>query len=241
MLIAAYQGEFGLKIKDHVPRVYAMGPGHTIEIEEGEEALYPLAQQWKVIPRAADAKRVKPPTLTGPVQRFQPEPHVRRGIGPFDVVIAPRKRAYGASKNWDHWPRVAVGLQRLGLRVFAGGVADASDTRVTCDAGWYYARPLDATIEAIRGAKLVLAACSGLAHLAMLCGTPLLMFSYRGMVAPGPVINSSGQFVSADYWPVRWQRYYMDANHMNAKALLFDGWESPATVVEQTVNAARTW
>lgn len=238
-MIPAYRGEFGLRVRFHVPVVYGMGPGHVIEIEEGQEALYPLAREWRIVPRAREDTpgasqmrgRLGRPKLRGREVRFVPEPHVPQGVA-ADVVITPRRRDYGASKNWSHWPDLARALTDRGLRVFAGGVADASDTSCECPAAWDYARPLDATIEAMRSARLVVAACSGLAHLAVLCGTPLLLFTYRGRVAPGPVITSRGQKVANDYWRVRMDDYYRAANHTGSPIVEIDGWEHPDGVVE---------
>jgi hypothetical protein len=236
-VIRAYTGEFGLKILHHVPRVYAMGRGHVIEIEAGEEALYPLAKEWRTVPRAHDDTRVRRPDLRGlPATgvRFVPEPHVTQGIT-ADVVIAPRRRNYVACKNWQHWPDVAQSLMDAGLSVFAAGVADASDTRVPCDAGWNYARPLDATIEAMRSARLVVAACSGPAHLAVLCGTPLLLMTYRGNVAPGPRFSSSGRRLP-DFGRVKVQEYYRDAAHTGRPIIEMDGWEHPKAVVSRALE-----
>jgi hypothetical protein len=233
-MIPAFRGEFGLMLRFHVPVVYAMGAGHTIEIEGGNEALYPLASEWKIVQRiredsapgaSAARGRIGRPKIRGPERRFQPVPHIPQGIS-ADVVIAPRRRNYVACKNWQHWPDVARSLMDAGLRVFAAGVADASDTRVPCDAGWNYARPLDASIEAMRSARLVVAACSGPAHLAVLCGTPLLLMTYRGNVAPGPRYSSHGRRLP-DFGPVKMQQYYYDANHTGSLIRDLDGWEHP--------------
>ena len=238
-IIPVYRGEFGLKVMWHAPRIYARGAGHTIEIEAGDEALYPLAREWRVVPRVPDAQRTQPPRIAGPVQLFQPQPHVAQAVGAVDVVIAPRKRAYAASKNWPHWARVVQALEHAGLRVFAGGVEDASDTTVTCDAAWYYPRPLDATLSAMHTARLVIGGCGGLPALAMLVGTPLLLFTYQGMVAPGPVINSRGQFVSTEYWPVRLQEYYHANNHRGVPITVVNGWEYPQFVVSKALEILR--
>ena len=238
--IPAYRGEFGLKVRFHVPRVYAAGEGHVIEIEEGEEALYPLAKEWRVVPRIPETatrfRFARPDSLLRKLpaaeRRFQPTLHIPQseGLADVDVVICPRRRAYGASKNWPHWSALYRALNDAGLATFAGGVRDGSDPDVPCLAAWDYERPLDATIQAMRSAKLVIASCSGLAHLAVLCGSPLLLFTYHGRVAPGPVINSSGRKVQNDYWPVRLDHYYHHANHMHAPITTLDGWDDPDLV-----------
>lgn len=243
-MIRAYRGEFGLLVRYHAPVVYGMGPGRVVEIEEGNEALYPLAAEYRVIPRAAEftseassaRSRVGRPTLRGPEVCFVPEPHVAQGVT-ADVVIAPRMRHYGASKNWGHWPVLADGLADKGLRVFAGGTRDTSDTRVRHPAAWHYARPLDATIEAIRSARLVIATDAGLAHLAVLCGARLLLLTHRGMVAPGPVVDSQGRTVAKEYWPVRMDEYYHAANHMGSPIECAPyAWDDPEAVLDRAAQ-----
>ena len=243
-VIEAFRGEFGLMVRYHVPVVYAMGPGHVIEIEQGNEALYPLAAEWRVVPRTAEdtpeASRARSgigrPRLKGPEKRFVPEPHVPQGVS-ADVVIAPRMRHYGASKNWRHWPLLAEGLTDKGLKVFAGGTRDTSDTRVRCAAAWDHERSLDATIEAIRSARLVIATDAGIAHLAVLCGARLLLLTHRGMVAPGPVVDSSGRTVASDYWPVRMDEYYHAANHMGSPIECAPyAWDDPEAVLDRAAQ-----
>lgn len=239
-VVPLYAGEFGLEIRFRVPKVYAMG-AVPVEIESGKEALYPRASEWIIRERTPEdtpeASRKRGgkgrPKLSGPEERFIPEPHVPQGVPPADVVVCPRKRHYVSEKNWDQWPRVVDQLKQWGLSVFAGGVADASDTRVDCDAAWEYGRPLDACIEAMHSAKVVVANCSGLCHLAVLCGADLLVVTYRGLDAPGPVINSAGRKMADKRWPVRMEEYYHSVNHAGARIESMDGWEYPERVVEE--------
>lgn len=249
MHVPLYAGEFGLKIRYHVPRVYAAmcaarrtGEPTSIEIEPGEEALYPAADTYIVRDRDPDEiarmgrGRPRLPRTWTAERRFRPTPYQVRSAFPAQtsVVICPRQRPAGASKNWTHWPWLAQTLMARGIPTFAAGIAEASDTRVACDAAWYYDRPLDATIHAMRQADLVIATDAGLAHLAVLCGASLLLITYRDRVAPGPVIDSHGRRVQADYWPVRWQEYYVAANHTGAGLRRIDGWEHRDAVVQQT-------
>jgi hypothetical protein len=231
MLIPAFKGEFGLKLRYHVPRVYALGAGHVIEIEAGEEALYPLAKEWRVVPRGNDDRRYGPgATHPGKAeQRFVPEPYVRQGVA-ADVVICPRKRNYGAQKNWPHWFHLSC-LPG----VFAAGAPDSSFD-VDCPRAWDYARFLDASIEALRSARLCIATDAGLAHLAVLCGTPLLIITYRGLVAPGPIMSFTGRMIKPAYWPVKFDEYYAEANHTGSPIELIDGWEHPERVVERVLE-----
>lgn len=235
VLIRAYRGEFGLKVRYHVPWVYAQGRGHTIEIEEGEEALYPLARRWNILPRAHDNDRRGGPGKRSPVRWFVPAPHVVQNIGTYDVVVCPRRRLYGDAKNWDAWLQVTHSLQEMSVPVFAAGAPDSS-YNVQCPRAWDYTRFLDASIEAMLSARLVVATDAGLAHLAVLCGRPVLLVTFRGLVAPGPVRDTSGHVFRRQYWPVRWREYYEAANHQNAPLEMIDGWEHPERVVRRVAQ-----
>lgn len=228
--VPVFRGEFGLKIRYHVPHVYALGP-RIVEIEEGEEALYPLAREWRIVPRALDDSRHGGPGRYPREVRFQPVPHVVQGVA-ADVVICPRWRRYGAAKNWRYWPSIANWLRMDGYRVFAAGAPDSSGISGMggCACAWEFDRFLDASIEALRSCRLCIATDAGLAHLAVLCGTPLLLITYRGLVAPGPVIASNGRIAEHEYWPCKLQEYYHSANHMNAPIVTVDGWEHPERV-----------
>lgn len=223
-MIPAFRGELGHKLRFHVPWVYGRGTGHVIEIEKGDEALYPLAAEYRVIERAADDTRRKPGRIYGPEEFFQPEPHIPQGIS-ADIVICPRARSYGASKNWPHWKA----LEAL-PGVFAAGAPDSS-ADVDCPRAWDYERFLDASIEAMRSARLVIATANGLSVLAMLCGVPLLLITHRGLVAPGPQVDASGRVMQPSYGPVPLQRFYWPTNHLGVRIYQVDAWERPAAVI----------
>lgn len=238
MRIPLYRGEFGLEVRFQVPVVAAMGDVE-VEIEAGKEALYPFARHVvheRTPETTAEASRERGkqgrPPLSGPERRFIPRPHIAQGVGDVDIVVCPRWRHYVAEKNWKRWPWLVDELADMGFKVFAGGVADASDTRVQCDAAWNYERPLDATIEALNKAQLVIGMCSGLCHLAVLCGAPLLVLTYRGLDAPGPVIDSSGTLVRTERWKVRMDEYYHAANHTGSPIDSLDAWEHPERVLD---------
>lgn len=239
--IPAYRGEFGLCVRFWVPQVHALCLREpcVVEVEPGCEALYPAAREWVEAPRIeSDAERAaqcRPPDLGVGEARFVPGPHVPQGVGPVDVVVCPRRLSYGTSKNWDAWPGLARSLMGDGLDVFSGGIASGSYD-VEGVRAWDFERPLDATIEAMQRARLVVATDAGLAHLAVLCGAPLMLVTYRGRVAPGPVIDSSGRRAADDYWPVRLAEYYEAANHMGAPIRTVDGWENPNAVVEAVLS-----
>lgn len=214
----------------HVPWVHALPGPKRVEIERGCEALYPSATEWRIVERGDDdARRGMPgwsPPEGAPEARFVPDPHVPQGAR-ADVVICPRHRRYGASKNWPHWQRLA---ELPG--VFAAGAPDSS-VDVDCPRAWDYARFLDASIEAMRSARLVVATDAGLAHLAVLCGRPLLLITFRGLVAPGPVMAPDGRVMREAYWPVRFERYYEAANHTGAPIEMIDAWDDPDAVVQR--------
>lgn len=239
-VILPFRGEFGLKLRYHVPAVYALGSGHVIMIEKGEEALYPLAAGWIPVDRREDDERrgwtepeapylreQYPETIElrkgEPEERFLPAPWKFQGTGAVDVVICPRMRNYASSKNWQHWPWLAESLEAEGLKVFAAGAPDSS-VDVGCARAWDYVRFLDASIEAMLGARLVVATDAGLAHLAVLCGRPLLLITYEGLVAPGPVLDVAGHAMEPAYWPVRLEEYYYAANHLQAPIHVSNAW-----------------
>lgn len=170
---------------------------------------------------------------TAKLKRFVPGPHVAFGVEAPNVVVCPRKRDYGPEKNWDEWPRVVGSLMGAGLKVFAAGQRETSYT-VECEAAWDYERPLDATIEAINGCDFVLATDSGLAHLAILCGKPLVLVSFaEGLVAPG-TRNGCG----SPWRPIKLDRYEQ-CNHKGAPIrVVWWGWEEPDRVVETALSKA---
>lgn len=232
--VRAWRGEFGLKVYSHVPQVYALCQREpcVVEIEEGEQALYPAAESWEIVDRADDDTRYgAPPDLGVEPERFAAEPHVKQVDGSPDVVICPRKRSYGSEKNWHEWPHLASKLKSYGVSVYAAGAPDSS-MDVPCHRAWEYERFLDASIEMIRAADLVVATDAGLAHLAVLCGADLLLVTHRGRVAPGPVITSSGDVASSEYWPVKMHRY-REANHTGSRIETVDGWTNPERVLER--------
>lgn len=187
-----------------------------------------------------------------PRERFTPEPYAEvlnvRGTNKFvevgshftplrcDVVVCPRRRSYGSAKNWDPWPWVTSRLRARGLRTFAGGAPDSSYD-VPGPKAWDYTRYLDATIAAMLKARLVLSTDAGLAHLAVLCGRPLLLITHgEGLVAPGPSRDEDGRVMDDEYWPVKMHRY-REANHKDAPiAVLEHAWRDPEMVVEETLR-----
>lgn len=265
-VILPLRAEFGMKVWWHAPAVHAIKTtdGKIVYIEPGDEALYPSAFQHIVIDRQSDELRrnrydrdrdfvaamrfdakqrfgddvdILEPSPDSPRKRFVPEPTVTLGLN-YDVVVCPRRRMYGAEKNWPEWIHLVDWLQGAGVRTFAAGAPDSS-YQVKCDKAWELPRKhgvilprfLDATIEAMLGAKLVVATDAGLAHLAVLCGVPLLMLTYAdGLVAPGPIVDETGKHFEDQYFKVKTERYE-EANHRSSEVtILRDAWYDPATV-----------
>jgi hypothetical protein len=170
------------------------------------------------------------PDTSWPQSRFVPEPHVSGQVdrSRYDIIVCPRRRKYGAEKNWPEWHALTVRIVEEGFTVFAAGAPDSS-YEVPCESAWQYDRFLDASIEAIRGATLVVATDAGLAHLAVLCGTPLLLITHglRGLVAPGPIVDETGKHLEDSYWPIKIERYN-EANHTGSPIyILKDAWYDP--------------
>lgn len=253
-----FRGEFGLLVRYHLPAVHAMAPDIAC-IEPGCEALFPSAGQHLVVARNDDDRRrdlfskdaafltefrrqlrAQYPgaelleTYEGmPEAWFAPEPRVRAGLRP-DVVVCPRRRRYGSAKNWPHWTLLTLALRDAGLGVFAAGAPESSAS-VPSHAAWHHARHLDATIEAMLAARLVIATASGLAVLALLCGRPLLLITAGGLVAPGPVVNEHGRVMEPRYGPVPRGRLLDPVNHLGAPIHEVDGWDNPGRVVAESL------
>lgn len=254
-------GEFGLRLRYHVPAVHHMAQrGEVVAFHEpGEECLYPACELVEV-PRVhddlrrgtvgkafdamEDAKRIASERWPGakmvqtakgmPEARFVPEPVTRYGIH-ADVVVCPRWRAYGASKNWPDWAWLVEQLSAAGLKVFAAGAPDTS-ADVECDRAWDRERFLDASVEAMRSARLVVSTDAGLAHLAVLCGAPLLLITHDGLVAPGPVLDPRGNAMEPAYWPVRLEEYYTSANHTGSPIFTTGSWLFRKSVRDQVLR-----
>lgn len=232
MLIPVFRGELGVKVHSHVPAVHALPGRKIVEIEEGEEALYPSADEWRVVPRVADGERRGHPKLPGHRRaRFVPLPFIEpEALPPADVVICPRVRDYVETRNWLHWAALADELQARGVGVIAAGAPDSS-ARVPCPVTWEWPRFLDATIRAMLDARLVIATDAGLAHLAILCGRPLLIITHRGRAASGPRVLKDGRTpTDRPHWYVNVPDYYEAANHRGAPIRLIDAWHDPAPV-----------
>lgn len=268
-IVLPFRGELGIVIRFHVPAIAALAGDVLVCHEAGMEALYPDRRRVIVSQKADDGRgwtvKMDREYVGGlrdglaelhpgaefistdgrdadDVRRFVPQPHVEQGVQPCDVFVAPRLRAGPPvleARNWDRWPEMCRLLGDEGLTLFVGGTAATSYEVDGDDCAWSYPRTLDACIEAMHRSKVVVATDSGLAHLAMLCGRPLVLIGADGgRVAPGRRTDED-----APYWKIRLEHYYRAANHMNAPIKLVpDGWAHPDAMlraVEDVIEATR--
>lgn len=228
--------------------------------EEGEQALYPSAAAFMMVGRNVDSRRRDDPYHDYPFVKdfvissilprfkpgdslvwpgfesaatgyFRPKPFVNSPeTGDMEVVICPRRRDYGSSKNWPFWPDLVTKLSQNGVaKVAAVGAPDSSDgrleTMIPC--AWKSPRPLDSTISWMLRSKLIIATDNGLAHLAVWCGKPLLLISHaNGVVAPGLVVDETG-YGNNHYGPIALSDYQSE-NHLASPVILHrSSWDDP--------------
>lgn len=249
------RGEFGLKLRYHVPVVHALPGPKVVYCEPGEEALYPSADEIHYVESPPDDNRRgllarDVPTVDVHVPKganlvrtkqgmpeawFTPQPTVWQGAQGL-VVVCPRFRMYGASKNWDAWPSVSEKLCAAGVYTFAAGLEESSYGVIAHEHAWGYDRPLDATIEAMSEAALVIATSSGLAVLAIMCGAPLLLVTHQGLIAPGPQVDALGNVLQHSYGNAPIKRLLKPVNHLGAPIMPIDGWDNPDAVVRTALE-----
>lgn len=88
-----------------------------------------------------------------------------------DTLVAPRmKPSSSPHRNWGGWPCFVASLKCQGLKVLAAGRSDMSE-----ECGVPLIERLDEIAGAMQRAKFVIAADSGLAHLAILLRVPLIV------------------------------------------------------------------
>jgi hypothetical protein len=198
MFVLPFRGEFGIKLLRHICRVHVIGHSHKVIVcEERDESLYPTATEFLICPPNADEEKrdqpivdrefivsflnrdisplLKPgdsvvwPGFEGPRTYFVPQPYLRveYDIVP-DVVICPRKRAYGSSKNWPHWKLLVEELRSVGIRnIVAAGGSDNSDRQLenVIPCSWAVSRSLDCTLAWMNSCKVVVSTDNGLASI----------------------------------------------------------------------------
>lgn len=236
----------------HAPRINAYDGEKIVCCERGQEALFPGASGYhfvdprpedksktaraykkdrplfdrireKLAPRFPAAEFLEPLGEGSKVEKryIRYKPKEAQGVD-CDIVVCPRKRVLAPGRNWSYWPDLVENLTQRGYSVFAAGSAEASFD-VPCLRAWDYERFLDATIEAILSSRLVVCTDSGLAHLAVQCGKPILVVMYKGR--PGPGSN----------WSIKWKRYQSE-NHLGSPIEKINGWEDIGAVIGRVVE-----
>lgn len=174
------------------------------------------------------------PDLKAERAYFIPRPYVQHvtGIpGNIDVVVCPRKREYGSDKNWHYWQELIDAYAKVGLIVFAAGHPTTSFPVKNCMTAWSgwnrNGKCLDNTIAAMLKAKVVVATDNGLAHLALMCGKPLVLISHKdGLVADG------FDDVGNSYWPIKMDIFERE-NHTDAPIhIVYDCWHSIKPILD---------
>lgn len=191
----------------------------------------PLLRQWSDRMRsvAPGATQVRP-SWDDATKRlpFVPEPYEEIQRGPFPapvVAISPRARRYGEAKNWRHWESLGNMLEQAGVAVAAIGSGESSGTtNWPFEAASRYKRPLDASLAILADVRVVVATDSGSAHLALMCGKPLVLITHLdGLTAPG-------------YGKIKFDWLDSD-NHMHAPIrVVRKGWTDARAAYEATLS-----
>jgi len=273
MFLLPFRGEFGIKLLRHICRVHAIEHSHKIIVcEKGDEGLYPTAREFlicaynvdvekrdqpivdkdfiisflnrEISPRLNPGDSVVWPGFEGPRAYFVPQPYLRveHDIVP-DVVICPRKRAYGSSKNWPHWKLLVEELLSVGIRnIVAAGAPDSSDRQLenVIPCSWTVTRNLDCTLAWMNSCKVVVSTDNGLAHLAVWCGKYLLLISHSdGIVAPGPVTDQNGNLIKPHYWKINLGQFQSENHLKSAIEVAPNSWDDPPSIAKRVTQLIR--
>jgi len=242
-----FTGELGSSLLRWIPTVLAAPEPKIICHAPGDEALFPNvarhlvprpsaelsggagskddAERWQTIkatlgpdmtyvePAALDLATPLPPTRpTGSSLNLSP-----------DVVLLPRDKWYAANRNWSNWNVIASRLKAAGLDLFVAGLPETTFDLGT-PAAWDYDRPLDATLAALAGARLVVGPPTGTALLALMVGAPLwVVCTADGRCAPNGLSVPHGYFVLADLDGIGYR--------------LAPYWDAPERLAEEIVRA----
>lgn len=100
-----------------------------------------------------------------------------------DVAVTPRQRAYYPNRNLPFWQAIVDSLRAQGLTVAALGRKDASlNLRGVVGNSWDY-DDVDACVELMQNARVVLSQNTGLAHFAVFLKAPMIMMrTGNGMI-----------------------------------------------------------
>jgi ADP-heptose:LPS heptosyltransferase len=162
-----------------------------------------------------------------PQGNFQPVPACPAPAWYPEILVAPRFRKHGEARNFPHWNKVVQDLRGLGYHVGIIGVPETSATidGITMDRkAWGHDDNLGVTLHWMSKAKMVIATDSGMAHLAVLAGAPLLVvYEARGKV-PGP-----------EGWP--WILPHMQAHARAFCEPVLECWSRPENVADALIRA----
>ena len=240
-----YRSEFGLVCMFHAPQVYACKEEKAVVIARGMEALYPDCQYIYVEDRPDEDKRANDKEFArqwkhenrkkykgaefvyfsnrAEKEYFTPESTCKldKYLAGERVAICARGREYGPDKNWSHWAKLVACLHQGGVGIVSIGDCDTSQ-----HLGCYTCWGLDAAIAHLKRASLCLTTDCGVAHLAVMCGTPLAMISHAdGIVADGH------DDVGKPYWPIKMERFGAE-NHLNSPIdIIKYAWQSHEPVL----------
>lgn len=148
---------------------------------------------------------------------FTPKPIVKRQLK-ADIVVAPRFRQHGTHRNYKYWPETVDLLKEAGFSVAAIGMKSTSVETNADIKSWDYDN-MDATLELLRNCELAVTTDSGMAHLAVLCGTPLHV-----------IYDEPGREAGHPKWP--WVLPHMKEYAKAFCEPICFGWKSPDLVVD---------
>jgi hypothetical protein len=152
---------------------------------------------------------------------FIPEPKIKRGLL-VDIVVGPRFRQYGEGRNFMYWQEVISKLAANGYTIGAIGAENTSVPNLVdvVHKSWDYDF-LDSGLEMLRNCRLALMSCSGPAHLAVLCGTPLKVIYDK----PNRAVDGRG----------KWYMHIMQSVAVAYAEPILYGWNNPQKVVDETL------
>jgi hypothetical protein len=160
------------------------------------------------------------PDLCRPTREsdFTPKPRWIRGLK-TDIVIGARLRQHVPERNFHHWQAVVDGLIAEGLSVSVVGREEVtvpiSGLQIR---SWDY-DDLDAAIELLQNCRLFLGTDSGVTHMAVLAGVPILVFHSQNRI----------RFRN-------WGLHYVPTVQKNAYEILLGCWNDPEAIVRRTVD-----
>jgi len=240
-----FRGEFGHICMWHAPQVKAYKGPKAVVIEHGMEPLYPDCQYFYIEKRPDIERREHLETEVMDTWREQHDEVIREYFGHVSyctpsqeakreyfipqvkdiyedrhqntIALAPRLRQYGADNNWKHWDKLVESLGQY--TKVAVGDKDTSQ-QLDCWRMW----GLGETIAVLKNCKLLVTTDCGVAHLGVMCGTPIAMISHgNGLVADGTV---NGAENGIPYGPIKMERY-QEENHTNSMIeIIKDSWHS---------------